>query len=213
MEEDLESSRTFSTLRRLSSLSKKHGRRISGGWKFGTGSSTSTNSSSEGRVKLETVVGSPVKQARVVADELSPDAAAGPEEDGESRDIETGGLGLEAHGGPDKPDRYVRGGSVSAPNSILKPPTQSARDLNAEWDKLASGTAPAGLPLNSASTQAIRLGGSSKADKERRRQSWNDFVIPKNVLEKQKEVRRGIEGVKRFAGGVESELPSPRCCD
>jgi hypothetical protein len=32
-----------------------------------------------------------------------------------------------------------------------------------------------------------------KAEKQRRRQSWNDFVIPRNVLEKQK-------GLKAVAG-------------
>jgi hypothetical protein len=66
-------------------------------------------------------------------------------------------------------------------------------------------------PLPSVKTDLeahVRSGGSAKADKERRRQSWNDFVIPRNVLEKQKEVRRGIEGVKRFAGGVEGKFPA-----
>jgi hypothetical protein len=48
-----------------------------------------------------------------------------------------------------------------------------------------------------------------KAEKQRRRQSWNDFVIPRNVLEKQKGLKENIGAVKMFAGGIESE--SVRC--
>lgn len=44
-----------------------------------------------------------------------------------------------------------------------------------------------------------------KAEKQRRRQSWNDFVIPRNVLEKQKGLKENIGAVKMFAGGIESE--------
>lgn len=44
-----------------------------------------------------------------------------------------------------------------------------------------------------------------KAEKQRRRQSWNDFVIPRNVLEKQKGLKENIGAVKLFAGGIESE--------
>lgn len=42
--------------------------------------------------------------------------------------------------------------------------------------------------------------------RERRRLSFNDFVIPDQVLAKQKELKRGIGAVKKFAGGVQSKL-------
>lgn len=55
--------------------------------------------------------------------------------------------------------------------------------------------------VHSESTQRLKV----KDDKERRRQSWNDFVIPRNVLEKQKELKEGIRGVRKFASGIEGE--------
>ena len=49
---------------------------------------------------------------------------------------------------------------------------------------------------------------SAKKEKQKRRQSWADFVIPRDVLEKQKGLKEGIGAVKKFAGGVESESDS-----
>jgi hypothetical protein len=46
---------------------------------------------------------------------------------------------------------------------------------------------------------------SRGATRERRRLSFNDFVIPDQVLAKQKELKRGIGAVKKFAGGVQCE--------
>jgi len=46
----------------------------------------------------------------------------------------------------------------------------------------------------------------SRATRERRRLSFNDFVIPDQVLAKQKELKRGIGAVKKFAGGVQCEF-------
>lgn len=47
-----------------------------------------------------------------------------------------------------------------------------------------------------------RVEKEAQKDKNRR-QSWNDFVIPRNVLEKQRELKEGIRGVRKFATGVE----------
>jgi len=77
-----------------------------------------------------------------------------------------------------------RAGSVSAPNSRFKPLPAS--------------------PGDEGGSVADRL----RKDKQRRRQSWNDFVIPRDVLEKQKELKEGLGAVKMFAGGVEGELPA-----
>ena len=55
-----------------------------------------------------------------------------------------------------------------------------------------------GSPLASAALEV-------KKDKERRRQSWNDFVIPQNVLEKQKGLKENMSAVKKFAGGIGCE--------
>ena len=47
-----------------------------------------------------------------------------------------------------------------------------------------------------------------KQEKERRRRSGNDLVIPTGILAMQKPFREGVEAAKRFAAGVEGE-PSP----
>ena len=117
---------TGSALKKLGSLSRKHGRRLSGGFMFGTKSSSSSNESRSAAM-LETVMGSPSKT------------------------------------------QADRAGSLSAPSSVIKSESQI------------------------------------KEGKQRRRQSWNDFVIPKEVLDKQRVVREGIGAVKMFAAGIESE--------
>lgn len=202
--------RSFSTLRRLSSLSKKHGRRLSGGFKFGTnGSSSSAEERKEEngrRGKLETVVGSPIKGARIAGDRIDHDQAD------EAPILRQISPVRSAANGEDisdkhKTDRYTRAGSVSAPTSVLKPPS---RDIEAEWTNsnypVTGLPEPSGMPTINGKNVSIL----AKEAKERRRQSWNDFVIPRNVLDKQRELKRGIEGVRRFAGGVESE--SSRLC-
>ncbi|ORX36041.1 hypothetical protein BD324DRAFT_651945 [Kockovaella imperatae] len=130
------------TLRRISSMSKKHGRRLSGGFKFGTTSSTSSGESK----MLETVVGSPSKP---IVHRPEP-----------STEIDL---------------RDIRIDSVSAPSSSFRGSSQSGMTT----DKL------------------------DKLEKESRRQSWNDFVIPSKVLERQRELKQEIGAVKKFAGGLE----------
>jgi hypothetical protein len=44
-----------------------------------------------------------------------------------------------------------------------------------------------------------------RTPRERRPLSFSDFVIPDQVLAKQKELKRGIGAVKKFAGGVQCE--------
>nr|XP_018267236.1 uncharacterized protein I303_01221 [Kwoniella dejecticola CBS 10117]OBR89394.1 hypothetical protein I303_01221 [Kwoniella dejecticola CBS 10117] len=167
-------STTTSTLKRLGSLSKKHGRRLSGGWKFGTTSSTDSNKSVT--TSLEPVLGSPSKP-NVQQDGLplsptspSPDVSLQSEEE-----LRTA----------------TRAGSVSAPTSLFMPLSSTARQSSAaEIDAItpAEGAMPE----------------KDKKEKHRRRQSWNDFVIPREVMLKQKELKEGIGAVKMFAGGVSS---------
>ncbi|WVQ70859.1 hypothetical protein IAR50_000384 [Cryptococcus sp. DSM 104548] len=182
-----------STVRRLGSISKKHGRRLSGGWKFGTQSSNSSSNSGGGtisagsvstqprdeKVMLETVVGSPVKDMR--DDDL-----------------------------------------VDSPVVVQHPFTPAAKPKHRprpsdQWDQDFPSFSASNL--NQSSTTLARLDKVEKSamqeklllaeadkkrreDKQRRRQSWNDFVIPRNVLEKQKELKEGIGAVKMFASGV-----------
>ncbi|KAK4688048.1 hypothetical protein P7C73_g2081, partial [Tremellales sp. Uapishka_1] len=122
---------TFATLKRIGSMSKKHGRKISNGWKFGTASSSSSNESK----KLETVLASPTKSGR------------SKQADGKDTD-------------------EIKPGSISAPSSGF-----------------------------------MELDGGSGS---RRRKSWNDFVIPKELLDKQKELKENMSSVKQFAGGLSS---------
>lgn len=78
-------------------------------------------------------------------------------------------------------DRDHRGGSVFAPSSSFKPPPASE------------------AMVSSLSEDAI----AKKAAKQRRRQSWNDFVIPRSVLDKQKGLKENIGAVKMFAVGLD----------
>ncbi|ODO11648.1 hypothetical protein I350_00432 [Cryptococcus amylolentus CBS 6273] len=184
-----------STVRRLGSISKKHGRRLSGGWKFGTQSSNSSSNSGGGvasagsvfgqprdeKAVLETVMGSPVKDRRdddlvdspvVVQHPLTPDTKSKPKHR------------------PRPSDQWDHDfPSFSAPNA-----NQSSTTL-ARLDKVEKSATQEKLLLAEADKKRME-------DKQRRRQSWNDFVIPRNVLEKQKELKEGIGAVKLFARGV-----------
>ncbi|OCF73873.1 hypothetical protein I204_05718 [Kwoniella mangroviensis CBS 8886] len=156
---------TTSTLKRLSSLSKKHGRRLSGGWKVGTNSSSDSNKSATR--SLEPVLGSPSKPYKNDDDlPLSPTSPTpNPETEEEMR-------------------KAIRAGSVSAPTSMFTQPRSQA-DVN-------------DIP----SEEVIAAKEKEKKEKHRRRQSWNDFVIPREVMMKQKGLKEGIGAVKMFAGGV-----------
>lgn len=137
-------SSTANTLRRIGSMSKKHGRRLSGGFRFGPGPSVAEPRSP---TTLEPVAGSPSKPSRT-----------GHEED---------------------EDRNDRAASVSAPTSVIRDPPTS-RSL---------------------------VTGTLKSDKHRRRQSWNDFIIPSSVLAKQKDLKKNLSAVKQFASGLDSGSP------
>ncbi|KAK8865978.1 hypothetical protein IAR55_001128 [Kwoniella newhampshirensis] len=164
-------STTSSTLKRIGSLSKKHGRRLSGGWKFGTGTSPGLNNSKDRAATsaLETVAGSPSKLPKG-ADTMIISSKV--EESMRSA---------------------IRAGSVSAPNSAFKSgPTH---------DDLATFAA---APIGPSEGEVSSMMDAKKKDKHRRRQSWNDFVIPREVMEKQKSLKEKIGAVKMFAGGVDS---------
>lgn len=200
---------TFSTLRRLSSLSKKHGRRLSGGFKLSASAAGQGVAAVEvipdyqadkarRGSRLETVAGSPVKAVRTKPDTYTEAAAARSET--EAGSVDQPGL--------------LRPGSDSAPSSSFRKVTTSSsasRNLHDEWIAHADPTPPNPMPRDppgpyGAVTEAPASNAECvkiKSDKERRRQSWNDFVIPRNVLDKQRELKKGIEGVKRFANGVE----------
>lgn len=180
-----------STFKRLQSLGKKHGRRLSGGWKFGTTSSTSSEERDKGgekraMSKLETVKGSPSKSLRG-------DGIEGDEQ-------EEGGAGNRASdrfittpAGQTRSGEQAGGGVITYSSPALKL-TASPRLLSDKFDQHVEH-------LHGTGTSRLHV----KEDKERRRQSWNDFVIPRNVLEKQKELKEGIRGVRKFASGVEGE--------
>ena len=83
----------------------------------------------------------------------------------------------------------IRAESVSAPNSSFR------------------SALHAGSGFSDNDVSAATSGEGSKQTqkrKERRRQSWNDFVIPTKVLERQRGLKQEIGAVKKFAGGLES---------
>lgn len=156
-----------STLKRITSFSKKHGRRLSGGWKFGQGSTEEKHGPS-----LETVSGSPSKPETMLVD---PNGSAEPPSRGKT-----------AFPSDPRPSS-----SVARKKAASHEPGTGAGQLNT----------------------AFSFGGASNSDgtleatpKQTKRRSQQDFVIPDNVLAKQKELKRGITSVKKFAGGVQCKL-------
>ena len=181
-----------STFKKLQSLSRKHGRRLSGGWKFGTNSSTSSGEGDKRAVsKLETVKGSPSKTGRgeehgYEPSSVDPDTTSSTDWDTGASEQGDVAIAPPPSSGPVKRTGSAFQASIGAPSPSI---------LSDKFDQHVDY-----LPRSG--SQRLRV----KEDKERRRQSWNDFVIPRNVLEKQKELKEGIRGVRKFASGVEGEL-------
>ncbi|WVF70510.1 hypothetical protein IAT40_005300 [Kwoniella sp. CBS 6097] len=173
---------TSSTLRRIGSLSKKHGRRLSGGFKFGTNSSTPSGSSSGGTRPLEPVLGSPSKPPKSEDLPLSPTSPTPLPSDEALR-------------------HAIRAGSVSAPSSVFKPMPTHPSITGLDGLTTSSEQDHGDKELNG---NAVVAAAAEKKEKHRRRQSWNDFIIPREVMAKQKELKENIGAVKMFASGVTS---------
>jgi len=77
--------------------------------------------------------------------------------------------------------REMRDGSASAPTSLFRT------------------TSTSGM---TASASEATIMGSSKAEKERRRQSWNDFVIPKSIMEMQSGLNKNRSAIRHFDVGI-----------
>jgi hypothetical protein len=75
----------------------------------------------------------------------------------------------------------MREGPASAPTSLFR------------------ATSTSGM-TTSASEATIM--GPSKAEKERRRQSWNDFVIPKSIMEMQSGLNKNRSAIRHFDAGI-----------
>jgi hypothetical protein len=48
--------------------------------------------------------------------------------------------------------------------------------------------------------------GPSKAEKERRRQSWNEFVIPRSIMEMQSGLNKNRSAIRHFDAGIRRKL-------
>ncbi|KAL1410655.1 hypothetical protein Q8F55_004674 [Vanrija albida] len=170
-------SSTHTTLRRLTSFSKKHGRRLSGGWKFGSTSSTSTTGSGEkaGGHTLETVNGSPSKP---------------------SVDASRSAVEMQR---PVVPGQAFDDDGVQT--AVLPPQRSTDPPASAPAATTTQSMGPDPWATDAAPRDATAKG---KPPKERRRTSFNDFVIPTEVMAKQKELKRGIGAVKKFAGGIQA---------
>ncbi|OCF30411.1 hypothetical protein I316_07939 [Kwoniella heveanensis BCC8398] len=173
---------TSSTLRRIGSLSKRHGRRLSGGFKFAANSSTPSGGSASGTRPLEPVLGSPSKPPKADDLPLSPSSPTALPSDEALK-------------------HAIRAGSVSAPSSVFKPmPTHPSID---GLDGLTTASGQNQVD-NEFEENAVAAAAAEKKEKHRRRQSWNDFIIPREVMAKQKELKENIGAVKMFASGVTS---------
>ncbi|GMK58816.1 hypothetical protein CspeluHIS016_0602580 [Cutaneotrichosporon spelunceum] len=168
------------TLKRITSFSKKHGRRLSEGWKFGSTSSTSSIESEVAIIqqaqvhRLEPVAGSPSKLPTM--------------DKGKESIVDIGSPTTKEHPPIPPVPPALASGSDPLPSQPKISPVRKAKQVEAEvwddWDEPATT--------------------ARKRPRERRRMSFGDFVIPDSVLAKQKELKRGIGAVKKFAGGVDA---------
>lgn len=175
-------SSTQTTLRRITSFSKKHGRRLSGGWKFGSTSSTASTTSSVPLPTLETVSGSPSKPS-----------------------VEGSRSAVEVQRGCEDVPPPGHAGDDSATQTAVLPPHRST-DPPASAPAATSTQLIGADPWADSGLTSRESTAKGRPPKERRRTSFNDFVIPSEVMAKQKDLKRGIGAVKKFAGGIQGEL-------
>lgn len=194
------------TLRRITSFSKKHGRRLSGGWKFGSTSSTSSIESEIAVIqqaqvhRLEPVAGSPSKLpvyglstgSTTSIDIGSPTEVVMPPVPPVPAVLPTAPVApAPAQPEPAEPEAAP---AATVPTPKSKPSPVKAKYVETQTENWDDWDEP--VPTT-----------RSHHKRERRRMSFNDFVIPDSVLAKQKELKRGIGAVKKFAGGVDCEYP------
>ena len=141
--------RSISSVKKLDSLPTKQRENSSSGSGVQTISSSFSDESRSAEMGMQTEIGLPPKALR--------NAGQAPVSSDEE-DVRAA----------------TRSGSVSAPNSIIKPPS----------------------PI---------LATRKEAEKQRRRQSWNDLIIPREIMKNQKRLKEGSGALKLFATGVESE--------
>lgn len=127
---------------------------------------------------LETVVGSPSKPGRLVGAANLEDDRQQAEEDERSR--------AEADESFDQA-REMRDGSASAPVSVFRTASTSGMTTSASEATI--------IP-------------TARADKERRRQSWNDFVIPKSIMEMQSGLNKNRTAIRQFDAGIRRKHPT-----
>lgn len=167
---------TASTFRRIGSLSKKHGRRLSSGFKFGTGSSVPPTSSEirRGSQPLETVAGSPSKinrsPVRKPIPQPMPDEVFGSE---------------------------FKGGSVSAPNSHFKANTMGKTETIPGM--------PSSLSQDALTAKLVKQARRRSGGDEVAKWSGRDSFVPDNVRIKQKALKESKEAFKRFDVGIKGE--------
>lgn len=165
-----DSSEKTSTLRRITSFSKKHGRRLSGGWKFGQSASDAKPG-----FPLETVSGSPSKP-EIFGDEGRPEYPPVPAANATTKTAF-----------PSDPRRS---------NSVIR---KKAASHEPGFREKRTGHLDTAFAL---STSLNADDPANATPKKSKRRSQQDFVIPENVLAKQKDLKRDITSVKKFAGGV-----------
>lgn len=202
-----------STLTRIASFSKKHGRRLSGGWKFGTGSSTSSGESRpDARTALqphplsvlEPVEASPVKPLEGIGTPDTERAIDFSEAQGSSHQREVSGSQDPASWDSSDVTATPRPGDVMGP-----PETPKAKDTASAVGhrRNISPSAWQFKPMTAATATFPDWQSPSqrRAKTERRRASLNDnFVIPERVLAAQKGLKRDKVALKEFAEQVKA---------
>jgi hypothetical protein len=119
-------------------------------------------------------------------------------------------------GSPSKPGRSVDEVELEPRDSYEEEESvDEAREL-----REGSASAPSSTfrhsPFNPGMTSSMSeatITGTIKNDKERRRQSWNDFVIPKSIMEMQSGLNKNRSAIKQFDAGIKRECITTRTAE
>ena len=172
-----------STLKRLSSMSKRHGRKVSDGWRFVSGSSNSSASTFE----RKSSDGPPVVTPRT-----APVSFAMQQQQQTTWDRETASPPLPPLGSAFRLASPLEVGQTSASaRSMRQTPSTTSSRISSDPQALRSA--------HDADNQEDRQRSPSSAG---RRVSLSDLKIPSRVASAQKGVREGIMAAKQFAGCV-----------
>ncbi|GHJ85081.1 hypothetical protein NliqN6_1483 [Naganishia liquefaciens] len=195
------------TLRRIGSISRRHSRKISDGWRAVSGHSTSpakTLASTESSVIVPIMVKqgalNPPRTPKLSIESPRPDASSSPQLEtrpAASPSFETFGRGTST------PPRKTTW-SATRPLSMVQPGTSPSGAIPVTLRSLSQNDSPSASKIGSTTAQTSdTVSGGLRPDMYPRRNSLGDLKIPSRVVSAQKGLKEEIGAMKQFAAGVQ----------